>query len=773
MTTLARRVRVRGVVQGVGFRPFVHTLATDLGLAGEVWNDPDGVVALVQGAPDAVDAFCRRVRDDAPPLALVTDVEPVPSQPLRRSGFEITGSRGSGGRTLVPPDVATCDACLAECLDPADRRYRHPFVSCTACGPRFTIVTGLPYDRPATTMAPFAMCADCAREYADPADRRFHAQPVACHACGPVLRLDEPGGPALEREAALARAQHLLAAGAVVAVKGLGGWHLACDATDAAAVARLRARKRRGDKPFAVLVRDVATARGLCAVDDDEAALLASPRRPVVLLARRDGAPVAPDVAPGNPDLGLLLPPTALHHLLLEGFGALVLTSGNLAGEPIATDDDDARRRLAGIADAWLGHDRGIHVPCDDSVTRVVAGAEAPVRRSRGYAPLPVPLPFDVPPTLAAGGDLKNTFAVARGRLAWLSAHVGDMDDLATLETFERATAHLAELESVEPELLVADAHPGYRSSAWAVRRGRDAGLPVQRVQHHHAHVASVMAEHGLPLDARVLGIGFDGTGFGDDGAVWGGEALLGGYPGYARRAHLSYVPLPGGDAAVRRPYRMALAHLHAAGLDWTDDLPPVVACPQAERRVLAHQLATNLACVPTSSAGRLFDAVASLAGVCHEAGYEAQAAIELEGLARGCAEPGRYPLPLVEAGDGPVWDCAALVRAAADDVRSGAPAAVVGARFHRGLAGAVVDLARRVRDEDGVAVVALSGGVFGNALLTALVLDGLREAGLTVLRHRTVPANDGGLALGQVAVAAARLHERSTRSTGTSSTEG
>jgi len=784
-----RRVRVRGVVQGVGFRPFVYALAGELSLTGEVWNDPGGVVAVVQGEEKDVEAFCERVRDDAPPLAAVEDVAWQGESPVPGSGFVISASQGSGGRTLVPADVATCEACLAEMSDPGDRRYRHPFITCTACGPRFTIVTGLPYDRPMTTMARFEMCADCAREYADPTDRRFHAQPVSCHNCGPVLELENPradgsGASLRHREEALGRAQALLARGAIVAIKGLGGYHMACDATDEEAVARLRRRKRRGDKPFAVLVPDLVTARLVCEVHDAEADLLTSPRRPIVLLRRRrmsgDGVQAVEAVAPGNPDLGVMLPPTGLHHLLFRPASpggavplqVLVLTSGNLAGEPIATDDDDARTRLGDIADAWLRHDRPIHVPCDDSVTRLVDGAELPIRRSRGYAPLPVPLPFEVPALLAVGGDLKNTFAVAHGRAAWLSAHVGDMDDLATQETFDRAVAHLSELVSVTPQGLVADAHPGYRSAAWAARRSRTGGVPLARVQHHHAHVAAVMAEHSLPAGARVIGVAFDGTGYGDDGAVWGGEGLIAGYDGYERLAHLSYVPLAGGDASVLRTYRMALAHLRSAGVDWTGDLPCVAACPPDERRVLARQLETDLACVPTSSAGRLFDAVSSIAGVCHEAGYEAQAAMELEGLARDVVEVEKqaYPLPLVAHPSDPerlVWDCGTLVRAVVADVLDAVPAAVVGARFHRGLARGVVEYAVTARERTGLDVVALSGGVFANALLTSLVESGLRDARLKAVRHRRVPPNDGGLALGQVVVGARRLAPSMRPSTG------
>jgi hydrogenase maturation protein HypF len=787
--TERRRVRVRGVVQGVGFRPFVYALASRLSLTGEVGNDADGVLTEVQGAAEDVERFCRALAEEAPPLAVVESVTWQVVAPRAGSGFSIVASgapaAGTGRRTLVPPDVATCADCLAECADPSDRRHRHPFITCTACGPRFTIVTGLPYDRPMTTMARFPLCPDCAREYADPADRRFHAQPVSCHVCGPVLEFVEPGAPALAREPALQAARRLLAAGGIVAVKGIGGYHLACDATDPVALARLRDRKRRGDKPFAVLVADLAAARRIADLDDDEAALLVSARRPIVLLPRHrtpTGPAVADQVAPGSDRLGLMLPPTALHHLLLglpgdpPGPQALVLTSGNLAGEPIVTGDPEALQRLGGIADAWLRHDRPIHVPCDDSVLAVVDGAELPIRRSRGYAPMPVALPVEVEPSLAVGGDLKNTFCVAQGRYAWLSGHVGDMDDLVTQQAFDGAVAHLQGLVEVAPRRLVADAHPGYRSAAWARRRAVRDGLdaPVA-VQHHHAHIASVLAEHGQDGATAVLGIAFDGTGYGDDGAVWGGEVLLADYDGYRRIAHLDYVPLAGGDASVRRPYRMALAHLRRAGIAWDDDLAPVAACPAQERVVLARQLDVGLASVPTSSMGRLFDAVASIAGVCQQAGYEAQAAMELQALAERAeraerAEPSgpgpgsssdpAYTLPLLTGGQGPWrWDGAALIRQIVADLRSGCPQPVVALRFHRAVAGAVADVAAAAAAHgtwaDPGRRVALSGGVFANGLLLSLTVKALRHNGYTVLRHRLVPPNDGGLALGQIVVGA------------------
>ncbi|MCX5197410.1 carbamoyltransferase HypF [Streptomyces sp. NBC_00249] len=765
-----RRVTVRGVVQGVGFRPYVYTRATGLGLAGHVTNTSEGVVAEVEGAPAAVLAFCERLAADAPPLAVVDAVDHCEVPLAGGAGFTIVASRGGGpARTLVSPDVATCADCLAELADPADRRHRHPFITCTHCGPRFTIVTGLPYDRAHTTMARFPMCPDCAREYADPADRRFHAQPVACPACGPRLRL-LTGRPPREVTGAdpLAEARRLLAAGAVLAVKGLGGYHLACDASNPAAVDGLRRRKGRGDKPFALMARDLADVERLAYVGPEERELLTGAVRPIVLLRRRPGPGpgLADGVAPGSPDLGVMLPYTPVHHLLLgalpgdpQGPRLLVMTSGNLSGEPIVTDDAEALERLGGLADAWLTHDRPIHVPCDDSVVRVCDREPLTLRRARGYAPLPLALPVPVPAALAVGGDLKNTFCLGEGRRAWLSAHIGDMDDLATQYAFARAERQLESVTGVTPVLFAADRHPGYRSGRWA--REHAGARPLTGVQHHHAHVASAMAEHGLDGARPVIGVAFDGTGYGDDGAVWGGEFLLADYAGYTRFAHLAYVPLPGGDAAVRRPYRTALSQLRTAGLPWSPDLPCVAACPPGELRVLETQLERGLNCVPTSSMGRLFDAVSSLAGICQHVGYEAQAAIELEGAALGAPGGGpgyAFGLRVPAAGDGsPVLaDPGPVLAAVVADVRARAAPSVIAARFHTAVADLVVGLCSLARERHGPDTVALTGGVFANTLLSAACARGLRGRGFTVLRHHRVPPGDGGLALGQLMVAAA-----------------
>lgn len=778
-STQRRRVTVRGVVQGVGFRPYVYTRALAMGLAGHVTNTPEGVVAEVEGSPDVVALFCEGIATDAPPMAVLESVEHREVPAAGGTGFTIIASRTGGpSRTLVPPDMATCADCLAELADPADRRHRHPFITCTNCGPRFTIVTGLPYDRAHTTMADFPMCGDCAREYADPADRRFHAQPVACLRCGPRLDLlvphPDPGTTPRRTHAAdpVAEARELLSCGAIVAVKGLGGYHLACDATNPLAVAELRRRKARGDKPFALMARGIDDIEHVVRASAEERALLTDVARPIVLLRRRTrvtavaGAPVPSDnVAPGSPDLGVMLAYTPLHHLLLglpgdpAGPRLLVMTSGNVAGEPIVTDDAEALERLGGLADAWLTHDRPIRVPCDDSVVRVCDGERLTVRRSRGYAPRPVELPFPVPAVLAAGGDLKNVLCLAEGRRAWLSAHIGDMDDLATQHAFEHAAHQLETLTGVRPGALAVDRHPRYRSGQLTRRLAGE--RPVVRVQHHHAHIASTMAEHGLDGSRRVIGVAFDGTGYGDDGAVWGGEILLADYDGYHRFGHLAYVPLPGGDASVRRPYRMALAHLHAAGIGWARDLPCTMACPADELGPLERQLERRLHCVPTSSMGRLFDAVSSLTGICHRVGYEAQAAIELETAALraagGHCEGYGFALRAPEPGSGEalIADPAPVLSAVIDDVRAGTAPGVVAARFHAAVAALVRGICVIAREQYGLDTVALTGGVFANTLLSSECARTLRGHGFTVLRHHRVPPNDGGLALGQVLIAA------------------
>ncbi|MFF9306838.1 carbamoyltransferase HypF [Streptomyces sp. NPDC014777] len=770
-----RRLTVRGTVQGVGFRPYVHRLAAAIGLSGFVGNTGDGVLIEIEGPADEVDRFCAELAASPPPLATVTAVEGVPLPATGDSGpFTIRSTERAAGRTQLPPDTATCADCLREVATPGDRRHRHPFATCTHCGPRFTIATGMPYDRAATTMAGFPLCPACAHEYGDPADRRFHAQPVACPDCGPRLALTPAEGlgirPARDAEA-LATARALLAAGRIVAVKGVGGYHLACDATDPRAVGALRERKERGGKAFAVMCADLATAERIALLSDAERAALTSARRPIVLLRRRtppDGLRLADQVCPGSPYIGLLLPYTPLHTLLFglpgdpPGPRTLVMTSGNRSGEPIVTDDAEALTRLAGLADAWLGHDRPIAAFCDDSLLRIRPdGTEQVLRRSRGYVPRPLRLPRPVRPTLAVGGDLKNVFCLGEGEHAWLGPHIGDMGQLATLKAAERAERHLARLTGVTPRHVAADRHPGYHSARRARARATGLGLraPVL-VQHHHAHIASAMAEHGLDGTTPVIGVAFDGTGHGDDGTVWGGEVLLADYGRYRRFAHLVPAPLPGGDAGVANPCRLALARLWAAGLPWTPGLPSVTACSDTERAVLRRQLERHVACVPTSSMGRLFDAVSSLVGVCHRAGYEAQAAAELEAAAleAGGSDTGAYPFGL-RGGDSLGCDPAPMLTALLHDQARGTPVSVLAARFHRGVARAVTEICRRARTATGLATVALTGGVFANALLEQECAALLTRDGFTVLRHGEVPPNDGGLALGQLMVAGTAHH--------------
>ncbi len=770
--TARLRLRVAGLVQGVGFRPHVHRLATELGLTGHVGNDTRGVFIEVEGTMEAAEKFVSRLVTEAPGPARVDEVLTSRMAPSGATGFAIVESRAHGtARTFVSPDIATCGDCLAELFDPTNRRARYPFTNCTNCGPRFTITLSLPYDRPNTTMRGFALCGACASEYHDPANRRFHAQPIACADCGPRLWLEHPAGsdPVVGSDAAIAAAQAALARGEIVAIKGLGGYHLACDAGSDAAVERLRARKHRFEKPFAVMARDLDVARALARVDSSEAALLSSAQRPIVLLRRRTGpaeAAISTLVAPGNPRLGVLLPYTPLHHLLFAPVpeagdrapapNVLVMTSGNLTDEPICYEDDDARRRLGSIADAWLLHDRPIHVPCDDSVLEIDpgSGSELPLRRSRGYAPLPLRLPFSSAPTLAVGGELKNTFCLTTGRDAFMSQHIGDMGSLETWAAFERSTRQLGGLYGITAPRLAADAHPGYQTKRWA----EDASSrPVTEVQHHHAHIASVMAEHGFPAGRRVIGIAFDGTGFGADGTIGGGEVLVAGDGDFERVGHLKGVALPGGEAAIRRPCRAALAHLWAAEIEWAEDLPPTGAISTRERTVLARQLERGTGCVATSSMGRLFDAVSSLLGLRHQATYEAEAALSLQWAAEEARDQG-VPVPPYRFDlTGTELDPSPVLRALVADLRRATGTGAMAAGFHVAVARVIGDVAERQRARAGIDVVALSGGVFQNALLLGLARRELEARRFRVLTHRVVPPNDGGLALGQAAIAGYR----------------
>ncbi|HZE66314.1 MAG TPA: carbamoyltransferase HypF [Sporichthyaceae bacterium] len=771
MTTRVRvRVRVTGIVQGVGFRPFVHGLAGSLGLAGQVGNDSSGVLLEAEGDQASVRKFLSELVEHPPALAVVERVEtteiPVTGAVGGPAAFRIMASSAGGQRdTLISPDTATCADCLAELFDPADRRYRYPFLNCTNCGPRFTIVTGVPYDRAATTMAGFPMCPSCATEYHDPADRRFHAQPVCCPTCGPTLRLvgaepevvGVPGGP----EPLLA-AVAALRAGSIVAIKGLGGFHLATLARGAVgelAVARLRARKHREDKPFALLVGDLDAARELVAVDPVAAELLTSRRRPIVLLPRLPDATLAAQIAPGNDHLGVLLPYTPLHHLLAAELAEpIVLTSGNISDEPIAFEEREARARLAPIADLFLTHDRPIHMRTDDSVLRVVQGRPMPIRRSRGYAPEPVGLPWSAPrPVLGCGAELKSTFCLARGRHAFLSQHIGDLENYPTLRSYLDGVAHFQELFDVTPAVLAHDLHPEYLSTKFAFDRAEEAEPPLELVgvQHHHAHLAACLADNGVA--GPVLGVACDGLGYGTDGTLWGGEIMVASLVGFRRLAHLATVPMPGGSAAIREPWRMAAAYLRAAyGPGVCPPAAAALAARQGERweqlgAVLDAASSGSVNAPLTSSAGRLFDAVAALVGVRDRVNYEGQAAIELEQRVDH-AEPGGYPARLVDD----LIIGADLVSGVAEDLAAGVDAGVVAARFHNGVVDVLARACAAGREETGLGIVALSGGVFQNVVLTRRLADRLRADGFEVLTHHRVPPNDAGISLGQVAVAAA-----------------
>jgi hydrogenase maturation protein HypF len=752
----ARRLLIRGIVQGVGFRPFVYQLARRLGLAGEVANTSEGVVVHIEGPTAALDAFAVALAGETPPLARITGIETGPAQVCHRGDFRIeTSRRGAARATLISPDMAVCDACLAELFDPADRRFGYPFINCTHCGPRYTIIEDVPYDRPHTSMRRFTMCPACQAEYDDPADRRFHAQPNACPVCGPRVTLCTADGQPVAVADPIAETTRRLKSGRIAAIKGLGGFHLAVDALDPEAVDRLRRRKRREEKPFALMVPDLAAARRLVVLDPAAEALLTGARRPIVIAPQRAGHPVAPGVAPGSRYFGILLPYTPLHHLLLrQGFQALVMTSGNQSDEPICIDNQEALARLGEIADDFLIHDRDIYLRSDDSIVRRAAGATRFIRRSRGYVPEPVALGQPLPPVLACGAGLKNTVCLTRGAEAFVSQHIGDLENLAAYRFLEKTVAHLERILDIQPQIVAHDLHPDYLSTRYALGR---AGVRRIAVQHHHAHIVSVMAEHGLV--GPVIGLALDGTGYGTDGAVWGGEVLVVEAGGFSRVAHLAYVPMPGGAIAIREPWRMAAAHLaDAFGDNWKDlDLPLGAAVP-AEKLDLAVRMArSGINAPPTSSLGRLFDAVAALCGVRARVHYEGQAAMELEMVA-DFDTAGRYPY---EVTPGEIFTVATapLIRAVAADLGAGAPVSVVAGRFHRTVIDLFVALCRRVRGRTGLDQVALSGGVFQNVILLEGMVQGLAAAGFSVYTPEQVPANDGGISLGQ-AVAAAAMAE-------------
>ena len=758
-----RGISVRGIVQGVGFRPFVYALARRHGLTGLVRNDAEGVHIEAEGDAESLDLFLRGIEEDAPPLAVIDTVAWQPLAALGEHDFRIEESReGVRRRALVSPDVATCEDCLREVLDPADRRYRYPFTNCTNCGPRFTITRQVPYDRATTTMASFEMCPACQREYEDPADRRFHAQPNACPFCGPRVRLLDKFGHELRArpDDPILRTARMLRGRAIVAVKGLGGYHLACDPFDERAVRALRGRKVRQDKPFALMARDLDQARELCRIRPEEELLLTSPARPIVLLERREDCGVVEDVAPRQRTLGVMLAYTPLHHLLLRDVGIpLVMTSGNNADEPVAYRDEEAFEQIGDIADYFLVHDRPIHMRTDDSVVRVAGREVYPIRRSRGYAPSPLRVAEGFGRhVLACGGELKNTFCVAKDNHVFLSHHIGDLENYETLRSFREGIEHFSGLFDVQPELAAYDLHPEYLSTKHA-RELEESGLPAVGVQHHHAHVASCLADNSVPGGERVIGVALDGTGHGTDGAVWGGEFFQGSIEeGFERRGHLEYAPLPGGSAAIRQPWRMALAQLVSLyGEEEAVKLPLAVVRRAGERnaRLIARLVERGLNTPPTSSAGRLFDAVAALVGVpgTERTTYEGQAAVELELAADGPASRG-YAFRLRPEGKGWVVETQGIISGVVEDLLAGRATGEVSSKFHRTMAEVVVAGCEEVRETAGTTTAALSGGTFQNMLLLEQVIGFLEERGFEVYRHRRVPANDGGIALGQAILA-------------------
>jgi hydrogenase maturation protein HypF len=784
---IGTRIHITGIVQGVGFRPFVFNQAIKKRLTGWVCNTSAGVDIEVNGEPGDISTFIQILTSDPPPLARIDSIEVNQVSINQYDAFEIIQSKEVGDAFQpISPDICICSDCLRELFDPDDRRYLYPFINCTNCGPRLTIIEDIPYDRPNTTMRDFEMCSDCKAEYTDPTDRRFHAQPIACPVCGPQVWLEYPihkhksqNGQVLRSNDAILTVQKMLVKGKIVAIKGLGGFHLACDATNPKAVAELRRRKLRIDKPFALMMPDIATIEAHCMINDADRQLLESRERPIVIVARKETSSIALDVAPGQNTLGVMLPYTPLHYLLfappdgkksLVGHHTfflippLVMTSGNISEEPIAINNEEAQERLSSLADAFLMHDRPIRTRCDDSVIRTYQGEPLPLRRSRGYAPVPVYLSSPSPQLLATGGELKNTFCIVRDRYAFLSHHIGDMENYETYQSFQDGITRYESLFRVKPEAIAYDLHPNYLATRYAIDRAEREGLLSIGIQHHHAHIVSCMAEHSLPADQPVIGIAFDGTGYGEDGAIWGGEFLLADYRGFNRICHLKYIPLPGGDASIHKPARIALAYLWANKFDWDPELHPVSTLCAEELSVLKSQLKLRLNTPLTSSMGRFFDAVASICGVRQVVNYEAQAAIEFEALADP-NEIGEYDFTIEPDGNPVIKsiqiDTSPLIEEVINDLSKGVPVSRISARFHNSIAKMVYTVCNQIRKDNDVNHAVLSGGVWQNLTLLRLANDLLLSDNFKVHIHHQVPTNDGGLALGQAVVAIHRMMAR------------
>lgn len=772
MVHVRRYLLIKGVVQGVGFRPFIYNLAAKHSLKGWVLNSTDGVHIEVEGPPDEVDGFISEIRPKAPPLARIDSIEIRELEPVGYTGFTIRHSEGDSSKYVkISPDVSICQDCLRELFDPNDRRYLYPFINCTNCGPRFTIIRDIPYDRHNTTMKPFKMCPQCQAEYDDSSNRRFHAQPNACHLCGPQVWLERSGSKEIvvERGEAISEAIRRLGAGEVVAIKGLGGFHLACDASNEEAVAKLRERKRKSLKPFAIMSPDIETIKSFCLLSPEEERLLSGYQRPIVLLRRRHEAPIAPSVAPNNEFLGVMLPYTPLHYLLfrpdlrpkgIKPFIALVMTSGNLSEEPIAIDNEEARVRLRDLADWFLMHDREICTRCDDSVAKVDLGETIMIRRSRGYAPYPVDLQVQMPQILACGAELKNTFCLTKENHAFLSQHIGDLQNVEAFKFFADSIEYIKRLFRIKPELIAYDLHPEYLSTKYAMEFQDE--MELIGVQHHHAHIASCMAEKGI--EGKVIGVSFDGTGYGTDGRIWGGEFLVADEGEFLRVAHLKYIPLPGGDMAVKEPFRMALSYLwDVFGEElWEIGLPMLEEHDPVKLRLIVQMIRRRINSPLTSSCGRLFDAVSALGGVRSVISYEAQAAMELEMAAWGKGGLGvevpAYGWDLIKEADPWQVDMSETIRGVVEDVLRGKGAGWVSHRFHRTIADMILGICQEIRREFDLDRVVLSGGVFQNRLLLNLAFKKLTGTGFQVFFNREVPANDGGISLGQAYIAASRV---------------
>jgi hydrogenase maturation protein HypF len=753
------RVFVEGIVQGVGFRPFVHQLARAGDLKGYVTNTAQGVEMEVEGEEDRLEVFFRTLLESPPPLARITALKKI-SVPLKEDGkgFVIRESSVQGERSaLITPDTATCPDCLRELRDPLDRRYRYPFINCTYCGPRYTIIRDIPYDRPHTTMASFIMCRECAAEYHSPEDRRFHAQPNACPKCGPRVYLHDREGRPLNSSEPIRDAARLLHEGRILAVKGLGGFHLAVDAVQEEAVRRLRALKHREEKPLALMARDVEAVTAFAWVDEEDRDILESPERPIVLLRKKEPNPIAPSVAPTNRYFGVMLPYTPLHHLLMDyGFIALVMTSGNLSEEPICRENDEAFRRLQGIADFYLIHDREIYLRCDDSIVQKVGREMRVLRRSRGFVPVPIFLKEPLLPILACGAELKNTVCLTKGDRAFLSQHIGDLETMETLEFFQQTIEHLKRILEIEPQIVAYDLHPDYLSTRFALERK---GVRLIGVQHHFAHMVSGMAEHGLK--EKVIGLSLDGTGYGLDGQIWGGEVLVGDLSSFERKGHLEYLPLPGGTKAIREPWRMAISYLYKAYGDdfYRLDLPVINRRPKGQREILGRMIRRRINSPLTSSCGRLFDGVAALIGLREVVAFEGQAAMELE-MIQDPAETSFYPNEVSSEEGRYLIRPAPIIRAVVEDLRRGISPARISRRFHLTLMEVFTRICLILREESGIEKVVLSGGVFQNRTFLAGMEERLKQEGFQVYSQVRVPTNDGGIALGQ-AVAAHYVHQR------------